>query len=94
MGPKKGNDKPSKKNQKKALENSLEERTFGMKNKNKSSKVQSFIEKATKSVKNSALYADGEKAKKAKKDLAAAKQLEEENLRVLFNDGKFENSYI
>ena len=89
MGPKKPqNDKPNKKNQKKALENNLDERTFGMKNKNKSSKVQNFIDKATKSVKNSAIYTDGEKAKKAKKDLATAKQLEEENLRVLFNDGK------
>ncbi len=58
MGPKAQDNKPSKKHQKEKLEKKLEESTFGMKNKNKSSKVKDFIEKANKSVKNSALFAD------------------------------------
>lgn len=89
MGPKKGkggDNGPSKKSQREKAEKRLEEATFGMKNKNKSSKVQNFIEKATKSVKHSQLYAEGDKAKQAKKDARQAQQLQEEELRLLFND--------
>lgn len=87
MGPKKGNDnKPSKKAQKEKVEKRLEEQTFGMKNKNKSSKVQQFIATATKAAKNAPLYTDGEKAKAAKKAAQQAKLLQEEELRSLFNN--------
>lgn len=58
MGPKAQQQKPSKKAQKEKLEKKLEESTFGMKNKNKSSKVKQFIDRATKSVKNSGVFAD------------------------------------
>ena len=87
MGPKKAQDnKPSKKNQKAAVEKKLEDATFGMKNKNKSSKVQNFITQATKAAKNAPLFADGERNRQAKKDAAKAKLLQEEELRTLFND--------
>lgn len=50
MGPKEG---PSKKNVLKKKEQVIEDRTFGLKNKNKSKKVQSFIQSVEKNVKNS-----------------------------------------
>ncbi len=92
MGPKKhatGSQEKAgttKKKQKDKMEKKLEEQTFGMKNKNKSSKVQQFIATATKAVKNTSLYTDGEQQKQAKKKAAEAKLLEEEALRSLFND--------
>ena len=61
--------------------------TFGLKNKNKSSKVKQFIERAEKSIKYSHGQADKEKAKEAKKEAKLAKQLQEEELRILFNEG-------
>lgn len=39
MGPKKGGDVPGKKAEKKAKEKTIEDKTFGLKNKNKSAKV-------------------------------------------------------
>ena len=50
MPPKK--EKPSKKNQLKKQEKSIEDRTFGLKNKNKSSKVQKYINQVEVGVKN------------------------------------------
>jgi ribosomal protein S20 len=50
MAPK---EKPSKKNQQKAQARVIEDRTFGLKNKNKSSKVQSFIKQVEVGIKNS-----------------------------------------
>lgn len=50
MAPK---EKPSKKNQQKAQARVIEDRTFGLKNKNKSSKVQSYIKQVEVGIKNS-----------------------------------------
>ena len=84
MGPK---EKPSKKAVAKKLESRIEDATFGLKNKNKSSKVQQFVDRAVKSAKNSAGAIDAAKAKEAKKELKLAQQLQEEELRLLFNEG-------
>lgn len=84
MGPK---EKPSKKAVQKKVEARIEEATFGLKNKNKSSKVKQFIDRTVKSAKNSAGAADAAKAKEAKKQMKAAKELQEEELRILFNEG-------
>lgn len=86
MGPKKQEQKPSKKNQKAAVEKKLEDATFGMKNKNKSAKVQNFIQQATKAAKNAPIFADAERNRKLKQDAQKAKLLQEEELRTLFND--------
>ena len=50
--PPKTKEKPSKKNQLKKQEKSIEDRTFGLKNKNKSSKVQKYISQVETGVKN------------------------------------------
>jgi hypothetical protein len=50
MAPK---EKPSKKNQQKAQAKVIEDRTFGLKNKNKSSKVQGYIKQVETGIKNS-----------------------------------------
>lgn len=84
MGPK---DKPSKKNVVKKMEAKLEDATFGLKNKNKSAKVKLFVDRAVKSAKNSSGLADAARAKEAKKELKVAQQLQEEELRLLFNEG-------
>ena len=84
MGPK---EKPSKKAVQKKIEARIEDATFGLKNKNKSSKVKQFIDRTVKSAKNSAGAADAAKAKEAKKQMKAAKELQEEELRILFNEG-------
>ena len=65
----------------------IEDLTFGLKNKNKSSKVKQFIERAEKSIKYSHGQADKEKAKEVKKEAKLAKQLQDEELRILFNEG-------
>jgi ribosomal protein S20 len=50
MGPK---EKPSKKNQQKKTAKVIEDRTFGLKNKNKSAKVQTYIKQVETGIKNS-----------------------------------------
>lgn len=50
-------DKPSKKAQQQKKEKLIEDATFGLKNKNKSKKVQQFITRVEKSVKNSDVQA-------------------------------------
>lgn len=80
-------EKASKKAVVKKMEGRIEDATFGLKNKNKSSKVKQFVDRAVKSAKNSAGAADAAKAKEAKKELKLAKQLQEEELRLLFNEG-------
>ena len=47
----------------------------------------SVLNRVVKSTKNSAGAADQAKAKEAKKELLIAKQLQEEELRILFNEG-------
>ena len=77
----------SKKAVKEKKERVIDDATFGLKNKNKSKKVQQFIDRVEKTVKNGGGGADAVKAKEAKKELKLAKQLQEEELRVLFNEG-------
>ena len=48
-----GKQKPSKKAQQEKQSKAIEDNTFGLKNKNKSKKVQQFIDRVEKSVKNS-----------------------------------------
>lgn len=76
----------TKKQQKKKEEKLIEDRTFGLKNKNKSKKVQEFINTVEKTVKHSSnkAFTANKEAKTAQK---VAKQLQEEELRVLFNEG-------
>jgi hypothetical protein len=50
-------EKPSKKNQLKKQDKSIEDRTFGLKNKNKSSKVQKYISQVETGVKNQSIQA-------------------------------------
>ena len=82
MPPKK--EKPSKKNQLKKQEKSIEDRTFGLKNKNKSSKVQKFINQVEVGVKN---QSGPSKAKDDKLRAKAEKQKQEEEMRILLNEG-------
>jgi len=64
----------------------IEDRTFGLKNKNKSAKVQKFINQVETGVKNQQ-NADANKAKESKLRAKAAKQQQEEELRLLLNEG-------
>ena len=66
-------------------EKTIEDATFGLKNKNKSKKVQNFIQNVNKSVKNTNKANDT--AKEAKKNAKLAKELQEAELAVLFNEG-------
>mmetsp|Transcript_17194 Transcript_17194/g.37563 ORF Transcript_17194/g.37563 Transcript_17194/m.37563 type:complete len:380 (+) Transcript_17194:243-1382(+) len=75
---------PSKKAVKAKKEKMIDESTFGLKNKNKSAKVQQFVNRVQKSVKNQSGGADSDKAKEMKKQ---AKHLQEEELRLLLNAG-------
>jgi hypothetical protein len=86
MPPKVADNKPSKKTVQAKQAKAIDDTTFGLKNKNKSKKVQEYITRVEKTVKHSQ-NADAEKAKEAKKDAKIAKQLQEEELRVLFNEG-------
>jgi hypothetical protein len=65
----------------------IEDATFGLKNKNKSKKVQQFIDRVEKTVKHNTGAVDAAKAKEARKEAKLAKQLQDEELRVLFNEG-------
>ena len=65
----------------------LDDATFGLKNKNKSKKVQTFVSRVEKSVKHSDGSAMAAQNKQMKKDIKAAKLLEEEELRVLLGEG-------
>lgn len=94
MPPKENKDthkKPEKPAKKKVTKDDIDKRveadTFGMKNKNKSKKVQQYITRVEKSVKYSTGAIDAEKAKEAKKEFKVAKLLEEEQLRLLLNEG-------
>ncbi|KAF4323512.1 hypothetical protein BBO99_00004738 [Phytophthora kernoviae] len=83
MPPKKGKGGgPSKKNVEKQKEKLVEDKTFGLKNKNKSRNVQKYIQEVTKQVKGANTRADRlkeQEANKKKKALA-----EKENLKSLF----------
>lgn len=78
---------PSKKAVREKKKTLVEDLTFGLKNKNKSKKVQQFINRTELSVKASHGGAQQVKNKEAKEQTKIAKKLQEEELRVLFNDG-------
>jgi hypothetical protein len=65
----------------------IDDLTFGIKNKNKSSKVKLFIDRAETCVKHSFGDVDAARAREAKKNGKLAKMLQEEELRILFNEG-------
>eukprot|EP01039_Chlorochromonas_danica_P005083 gene5083-5585_t len=81
-----GKQKPSKKAVKEKQTKAIEDSTFGLKNKNKSKKVQQFIDRVEKQVKHSNGAGDAARAKELKKEAKLAKQLQEEEMRVLFNE--------
>jgi hypothetical protein len=56
--PPKADNKPSKKAVREKAASAIEEQSFGLKNKNKSKKVQQFIARVEKGVKNSTGLAD------------------------------------
>ena len=78
--------KPSKKAAKEKQKKAIEDATFGLKNKNKSKKVQQFINRVEKSVKHSNGGIEAAKSKELKKEAKIAKQLQEEEMRQLFNE--------
>ena len=79
---------PLSKKQKEAKQKqSLEDQTFGLKNKNKSAKVQQFVKQVQLSAKNNSVDKNAEKLKAQKADKKLAKQLEEEEMRLLFAEG-------
>lgn len=82
MPPKKKAAGPSKKNVEKAKDKSLEDKTFGLKNKKKSKNVQKYIQEVTKQVKGSNSRADRLKEQEAKRKKDA--KAEQENLKSLF----------
>ncbi|KAE9010958.1 hypothetical protein PR003_g15348 [Phytophthora rubi] len=82
MPPKKKAGGPSKKNVEKAKDKSLEDKTFGLKNKKKSKNVQKYIQEVTKQVKGSNSRADRLKEQEAKRKKDA--KAEQENLKSLF----------
>lgn len=63
----------------------IEDATFGLKNKNKSAKVQKFVAQVNKTVNNSNV--DKNKSQQAKKDKQLNKKLEEEQMRILLSEG-------
>jgi hypothetical protein len=65
----------------------LDDATFGLKNKNKSKKVQAFVQQTEKAVKRSDGSFQRGVANQQKKEAKAAKLLEEEELRQLLGEG-------
>lgn len=89
MPTKKKKDTESKKNQQKKKEKILEDKTFGMKNKNKSKKVQSYINSVTNNVMNSGDPKQRkleELRRQAKANAKARKKAAEEERNALFGE--------
>ena len=87
MPPKK--DKSSKKAEQKKKTQSIEDRTFGLKNKNKSKKVQTFVQSVTTSVMNSGDRKQRqleEQRKQQRAEQKARKKAMEEEQNALFNE--------
>lgn len=84
MAPK---EQPSKKAVREKKKSIVEDATFGLKNKNKSKKVQQFISRTELSVKKSHGGSEMLKNKEDKETKKLAKKLQEEELRLLFNEG-------
>lgn len=73
---------PSKKNVEKKKEKLVEDKTFGLKNKNKSKNVQKYIQEVTKQVKGGNTRAD--RLKEQAVSLKKAKAAEVDPLKALF----------
>jgi hypothetical protein len=84
MPPKEGK---SKKQVKAKQEKLIQDATFGLKNKNKSAKVQNYVNTVNKAVRNSNLGKEQQKVKEAKEKAKLQKKLEEEEERTLLSDG-------
>jgi hypothetical protein len=82
MPPKKKGGGPSKKSVEKQKDKTLEDKTFGLKNKKKSKNVQKYIQEVTKQVKGGNTRADRMKEMEAKRKKDA--KAEQENLKSLF----------
>lgn len=79
----------SKKTEQKKKVQQIEDRTFGLKNKNKSKKVQQFVKSVTNSVNNSGdrkQRMEDEKRKKLKEQQKARKKAMKEEADALFNE--------
>jgi len=88
---KKGNKQPatSKKAEQKKKAGQIEDRTFGLKNKNKSKKVQSFVKSVTNSVNNSGdrkQRHEDEKRRRQKDEQKLRKKAMKEEANALFNE--------
>jgi len=79
----------SKKAEQKKKNQQVEDRTFGLKNKNKSKKVQSFVKSVTNSVNNSGdrkQRHEDEKKKRQKSEQKARKKAQKDEANALFNE--------
>jgi len=86
---KKGGGAESKKAEQKRKTKMVEDKTFGLKNKNKSKKVQAYIQQTTKSVMNGGdakKRREEENRKKMAAEKKALKKAQEEERNALFND--------
>ena len=82
----------SKKSEQKKKNQQIEDRTFGLKNKNKSKKVQSYVKSVANSVNNTGdrkLRAEEERRKKQKAEQKARKKAMKDEANALFNEGEF-----
>ena len=96
MAKKKKEQAASKKAEQKKKNQQIEDRTFGLKNKNKSKKVQSFVKSVTNSVNNTGdkkQRAEEERRKRAKSDQKLRKQQMKDEANALFNEGESEQLF-
>ncbi|CAG9464247.1 unnamed protein product [Pedinophyceae sp. YPF-701] len=85
MAPKKNNDIKAMKRVQDAKKKAVEDKTFGLKNKNKSKKVQTFVEGLQKSVVNKDLAKEEAKRKAAQEAKKAKQQMELEMQKMMAN---------
>lgn len=86
---KKAGEKASKKNEQKKKKAQIEDRTFGLKNKNKSKKVQNYVQSVTNNVNNSGdrkQRMEDERRKKEKMIQKERKKAQKEEQNALFNE--------
>jgi hypothetical protein len=96
---KKGPKQPStsKKSEQKKKSQQIEDRTFGLKNKNKSKKVQSYVNSVSNSVNNSGdrkQRHEEDRRRRQKDEQKLRKKAMKEEANALFNEGEFGKKYI
>ena len=97
MAKKKKDQATSKKAEQKKKAQQIEDRTFGLKNKNKSKKVQSYVRSVTNSVNNTGdrkLRAEEERRKKQKAEQKLRKKQMKDEANALFNEGEFCHCFL